>query len=158
MSNRAAARATFSVSARSCGLCLGGTGGMVVDEDKLRGEQFEGSLDDKPMIDHRTRNTALAHPLPLDDAVRGSEIDRPALFIGKIFEPGPKEPDHIVARSDALPHRSQVRRQSDARTPRQPAADGPGAGPVRRSCEGAIRPCAAMRASDPPQASSSASA
>ncbi len=57
----------------------GSTGRMVVNQDNLRGQQFEGPFDDQPVIHHRRLHPALAYPLPLDDPVARIEVQAPAL-------------------------------------------------------------------------------
>ena len=82
--------------------CLGGSRGVVVDQDNLCGEQLQRAFDDQPMVDHRSRHTALAYALTFDDAVRGGEVHRPALFMGQAFELRTEQMHDIVARGDKI--------------------------------------------------------
>ena len=109
MSNSSAARATRSVNALSCPLASGGARRMVVDQDQLRSEQLQRPFDDQPVIDHRARHPALAHALTLDDAVRRSEVNHPALLVGEALQLRPEQPHHVIARRHGIGLRSPVR-------------------------------------------------
>lgn len=80
----------------------GSTGRMVVNQDNLRGQQFEGPFDDQPVIHHRRLHPALAYPLPLDDPVARIEVQAPALLVLHLRQQGSEYSDHIVARTDRI--------------------------------------------------------
>lgn len=73
---------------------------MIVDENELRRQQLERPLDHQPVVDHRPLHAPLADALPLDEAVRGGQIDRPALLVGERLELRAHEAHGLLARVD----------------------------------------------------------
>ena len=90
-----------------------------------RMEQLQRAFDDQPVVDHRSRHSALAYALAFDDAVRGGEVHRPALFMGQTFELRTEQAHDIVARGDEVRIFGSGHRDSASELRGEPQHPGP---------------------------------